>query len=267
MGCPLSVARVPFIKVVQSIKSKDGPKKKINFFRKILFIKFFGPPVLAIFAICDDNYFIFFYYTMATYYALRLTPYPNTDAKTLFCRQRIASFIEAIGGENYLFGQEFEKNFHFHIVFSHPESFTISSGQKITEIKKLLYEVFEVPKKKQGNPTYSMEVVRNLEHALSYAVKDGCYEASSEWIQIAVDAYENSFEKKYSMKRSLGDLTEQYNNGVINDKQLWIGLGQSRADLLLPLSLKWVDEMLLSIQCKKDPKLLDTLWEKRQIKS
>lgn len=201
-----------------------------------------------------------------SHYALRLTPYPNTEQKVLFCRERISTFIEAIGGENYLFGQEYEKNFHFHIVFSHLEDFSTDKGEKITEIKRLLYEVFEVPKKKQGNPSYSMESVRNLEHALSYAVKDGNYEASAEWIQIAEEAHSNSFQKKFSMKRSLDDLIDQYDKGDISDRQLWIGLGQSRADLGLPLSVRWIDEMLLSIQCKKNPELLEDMWEQKILK-
>lgn len=205
------------------------------------------------------------------YYALRLTPYPNTKEKTLFCRERIGSFIETIGGENYLFGQEYEKNFHFHIIFSHPNLFDTSKGDKIKSIKEILYLTFEVPKKKEGNPTYSLEEVRSLEEALCYAVKDDDYESSEQWIHIANDAHENSFSKAHSLKRSLGDLTDDYMKGEINDRQLWIGLGQSRADLGLPLSIKWIEEMTLSIQCKKDPTKLQTIWEdieiKRQLKS
>lgn len=194
----------------------------------------------------------------AFYYALRLTPYPNKEVKVLYCREKIPYFIEVISGTNYIFGQEYEKNYHFHIVFELKEEL---NKEKTKFIRDQLYTIFEVPKEKRGNPSYSLEPIRSLEKALSYAVKDGNYDSSLEWQELAIDAYENSHEKSHSLKRSLGDITDQYIKDEINDKELWIGLGQSRADLGLPLSIRWIDEMYLSIQCKKDPNKLFELWE------
>lgn len=197
------------------------------------------------------------------YYALRLTPYPNQEEKVLYCRERIPEFIKAISGEDYIFGQEYEDNYHFHIVFStteelHPDK---KKDKRMTEIKECLYTTFDVPKDKRGNPTYSMEVVRSNEKAFSYAVKDGDYECSEAWREVATEAYENSHTKKHSLKSSLAKLFDKYMKDEIDDKDLWIGLGQSRAELGLPLSLRWIDEMCLSIQCKKDPNKLKELWE------
>lgn len=206
---------------------------------------------------------------MVVHYALRLTPYPNTDAKVDFCRKLIPGFMEAIGATDYIVGKEYEKNHHFHIVFAYngDEFFPQKKGDiKTTEIKELLYLTFEVPVKKEGNPTYELTLVRSLDQALSYAVKDGDYEHSLGWTDVAKEAYENSHEKKYSLKSSLADLSDKFMKDEINDKDLWIGLGQSRAELNIPLSLKWLDEMVLSIQCKKDPNKLKDLWETRYIK-
>lgn len=197
------------------------------------------------------------------YYALRLTPYPNKEAKVLYCREKIPYFIETVSGLNYIFGQEYEKNHHFHIVFSLKEELTKESTKFIRD---QLYTIFEVPKEKKGNPSYSLEPVRSLDKAFSYAVKDGNYECSEEWNEVAQDAYENSHEKSHSLKSSLGSLTDQYVKCEISDRELWIGLGQSRADLGLPLSIRWIDEMFLSIQCKKDPNKLIELWEDMEVK-
>lgn len=197
------------------------------------------------------------------YYALRLTPYPNTETKVAFCRERIGGFIQAVGGQNYLFGQEYERNHHFHIVFSHPDDLT--RAQKLS-IRDQLYTSFEVPQDKKGNPSYSLEPVRLITEALSYAVKDGDYDSSEEWRQVLTEAYENSHKKKHSMKSSLADLTDKYIAGEINDKDLWVGLGQTRADLGIPLSIRWIDEMMFSIQCKKNPELLKDKWDERIIR-
>lgn len=206
---------------------------------------------------------------MTYHYALRLTPYPNNETKVNLCRVLVPEFMNAIGASDFILGKEYEKNHHFHIVFSYngDEFFPQKKGDtKTAEIKELLYTTFEVPDDKKGNPTYSLEPVRSLDEALSYAVKCGDYDYSSEWEDVAREAYQNSYEKKHSLKSSLADLTDKYIKGDINDRDLWIGLGQTRAELGIPLSLRWVDEMTLSIQCKKDPTKLRDLWEFRLIK-
>lgn len=197
----------------------------------------------------------------AIYYALRLTPYPNEEAKVMYCRDKIPSFIEAVSGTNYIFGQEYEKNHHFHIVFEVPEVFT---KDKIKDFTEILYTYFEVPKDKKGNPSFSLKPVKAIEKAFPYAVKDGDYDGSEGWSEVLTEAYENSFEKKYSMKSSLGSLSDKYIKDEINDEELWIGLGQSKAELGLPLSVRWINEMFLSIRCKKDPEILILLWEQNK---
>lgn len=201
--------------------------------------------------------------SFGVYYALRITPYPNTEAKTTFVRERIGGFIRTLGGLNYLLGQEYERNHHFHIVFNLPSQLD-NIGKK--SLRDTLYTSFEVPEEKRGNPSYSLEVVRDLDRALSYAVKGGDYESSDEWRQIAADAYENSHTKKLSMKSSLLDLTTKYMDGDINDRTLFVELGKSRAELGIPLSIRWIDEMMFSIQVKKNPDLLLEKWEERIIK-
>lgn len=201
------------------------------------------------------------------YYEMRMTPYPNNEFMIHRYRELVSRFIEVIGGIDYLLGQEYENNYHLHIVFSHPLLFAQKKKcPKAEEIRDIYYTMFEVSKEKKGNPSYELKPIRNLNKALSYAVKDGNYEASSEWIQIAEEAYEKSFKKKHSMKRSLQDLIQQFEEGDIDDKQLWIGLGQTRAELGLPLSVRWIDEMVLSIRCRKDPNLLETMWIARENK-
>lgn len=202
---------------------------------------------------------------MEYYYALRLTPQPNDKLVVDAWRSTIPDFLSIIGSNNYLFGQEFAKNHHFHIVFSHPDEFNTKEGEFIKNFKTTLYELFNVPKNKWGNPTYELEVVRDLEHATSYAVKDGDYHYSPDWETTALEAYDRSYGKKYSLKDSISDLTDKYIRNEINEKSLWVGLGQTRADLGIPLSIRWIDEMLLSIQCKKDPNKLSELWENKII--
>lgn len=197
-------------------------------------------------------------------YALRLTPYPNTAEKAQWVGDRIGSFVEAAGAEDYIFGQEFERNHHFHIVFSIVDEL---SGSRLCEFKDFLYDFFEVPDNKKGNPTYSLDLVRDKTKALCYAVKDGRYSSSERWVQLVSLAYKNSKTKKHSMKSSLSNLIDDYIDGHINDRDLWVGLGQARAELGLPLSIRWIDEMMFSIQCKKDPELLIQKWEERIIKS
>lgn len=201
------------------------------------------------------------------HYEMRMTPYPNNEYMIKEYRDKIPKFIEDIGAIDYLFGQEYEQNYHLHLVFSHKEQFAEKKKcDKKEEIRDIYYSLFQVPKDKKGNPSFKLDPIRNLEKALSYAVKDGNYEASAEWIQISEEAYEKSFKKKHSMKRSLGDLIERYDRQEINERQLWVGLGQTRADLCLPLSIKWIDEMVLSIQCRNNPELLRDLWEQKVIK-
>lgn len=199
------------------------------------------------------------------YYEMRMTPYPNNEYMIRQYRELVPRFIEEVGGINYLLGQEYEQNYHLHIVFSHMAFFGEKKKcPKKDEIRDIYYSMFQVPQEKKGNPSFKLDPVRNLEKALSYAVKDGNYEASAEWIQIAEEAYSSSYKKKHSMKRSLGDLIDQYEKGEINDQELWCGLGQTRADLNLPLSIRWIDEMVLSIRCKKNPELLRFMWDERE---
>lgn len=198
------------------------------------------------------------------YYELRLTPYPNTESKTKFCRNLIGGFIEAVGGQNYIFGQEYERNHHFHIVFSSEHDMTIKKEKD--ELRDLLYTTFEVPTDKKGNPTYKFSPVRALNRALCYAVKDGNYDSSEAWKQVLALAYENSHSKTLSMGRSVATLTEGFLQGEINEKTLWIELGHSRAQLGIPLSTKWMDEMLFSIKVLKNKQLLNDLWEDRIIR-
>lgn len=206
---------------------------------------------------------------MVFYYALRLTPHPNTVENVSSCRAKVPQFMLSIEAIDYVCGQEFEKNHHFHIVFSHSDEFDPQSkhSQQVDDIKESLYSIFDIPKDKRGNPSYSMEVVRDLEKALSYALKEGDYIYSDDWEQVAADSYENSHTKTHSLKSSIIDLSDKFIRDEINEKQLWVCLGQTRADLGIPLSLRWIDEMLLSIQCKKDPNMLSDLWEQRIIKS
>lgn len=197
------------------------------------------------------------------YYSLRLTPYPNTDLKTQFCQDRIESFLMSLSIKSYLYGREYEKNHHFHIVFSSPIEL---KKYDITVLRDSLYSHFDVPEEKKGNATYSLESVRNLEQALAYAVKDGCYGSSGNWDSIANQAFEASFTKVHSVKSSLSDLSNKFINNQITEKELWISLGKTRAELGIPLSLRWMDEMLFSIQVKKDPSILEEKWEDKIIK-
>lgn len=204
----------------------------------------------------------------AFYYTLRLTPYPNTKEKVLYCRNKFVEFFETISSLNYLFSQEFGPNHHFHCVFSMNEYNGTDTKKDpwAVVVRDVLYKIFEVPKDKKGNTSYSLEEVRSIEEAFSYALKEGDYECTEEWETAVAEAFAKSYKKKHSLKSSLADLTDKFIKDEINDRDLWIGLGQSRADLGIPLSIRWIDEMLLSIQCKKDPTKLKDLWEDMEIK-
>lgn len=203
---------------------------------------------------------------MNYYYSLRITPYPNTEAKTTEVREAIGNFMDDISAINWLYGQEYEKNHHFHIVFAIGSELVKRS--KLFELfKTKLYTIFSVPDDKKGNPSFSLEPVRKLDEALSYAVKDGNFNSSSEWIELCDDAFSKSHKKKHSLKSSLADISENFMDGIINERQLWILLCQSRSELGLPLSLRWVDEMCLSLRIKKNPQLAVELWEERNIKT
>lgn len=247
--------------------------------KKIFLIFLMGSPSPPNFAFCDHNYFLGNYYPMDIIddhidfieaigddelYALRITPYPNTPSKTQSVRDGLGDFIQSLGGRNYVVGQEYERNHHFHIVFSTQVDYTDRLNK--SQLRDSLYTTFDVPEDKKGNPTFSLEPVRDARKALMYAVKDGDFFFTDEWSELIQRAYETSYGKPQSMKRSLASLTEAYMKGEINDRTLWISLGQSRADLGLPLSLRWVDEMTFSIRCKKNPDLLVQKWEEISLK-
>lgn len=201
------------------------------------------------------------------YYELRLTPYPNTKQHTLTTRSRIAPFIESQGGHSWLFGQEFEENYHFHIVFASDDR---TLGLKKSANKKRfieqLYSFFEVPQDKKGNPTFKLDNIRDLDKAMAYAVKDGDYSSSMDWETDAEEAYSRSFEKHHSLKRSINTLTEDFIDNKINEKGLFVGLCNMRAELRLGVRINQIDEQVLSIKMLKDPELAGRIWEDREIK-
>lgn len=192
-------------------------------------------------------------------YALRLTPYPQTQAKDDFVRGRIPEFIEAVGGDNYLLGRETSKNIHYHIVFSAPEELT-SKG-----IKDTLYQFFDVPNDKKGNATYSMEEVRDFDKACQYATKDGDIECTEEWSDIMESAYSHSKKKPQSYKSALEDLYLLFEDGGLNDRSLWIKLAQLRAEWKLPVNLRQLDELVLSAKIRKNPDLAREIWEEKNV--
>lgn len=197
------------------------------------------------------------------YYSLRITPYPNTEAKTKFVRENIERFLKEIFAIDYICGQEYERNHHFHIVFSHPTD--IKGKTEINNVRDKLYAVFDVPDNKRGNATFSLEPIRKLDESLSYAVKDGNYFSSPNWEELSHTSYSNSHSKKHSLKSSLSDISQRFMDGDMNERELWIELCLSRSQLGLPLSIRWVDEMVLSYRLKKNPDLAKDMWEERNI--
>lgn len=201
-----------------------------------------------------------------SYYSLRLTPYPNTEEKVDYCRNRIEEFILGMEAQSFVCGQEYENNHHFHLVFS------VSSKNKneeklwINSFRDNLYLSFDVPKEKKGNPTYSLELVRNLDRALSYAVKDGDYFSSEDWAETVEIAYANSKPKKRSMKSSIAYIAERFEKNEINEDQVHYELCMSRGDLMIPLNLKWVEEMILSLNCRKDPEYARELRRQQKLR-
>lgn len=205
-----------------------------------------------------------------TYYALRITPYPNTVQKVVMVRENIVRFLnelEFLDGDcvkEYLFGQEYEDNYHFHVVFITDNEHNIKKGEWIKKFKNFLYDIFDVPGDKKGNPTYALEFSRDRVKTLCYAVKDGDYESSPGWYKLANQAYELSNPKKSSMRKALADISDRFMTGHLSEQNAWIELGMSRADLGLPLSIKWIDEMIMSLKAKKDPEFLRDYWQDRE---
>lgn len=192
-------------------------------------------------------------------YALRLTPYPQTQVKDDFVRERIPEFIEMIGGTNYLLGRETAINIHYHIVFESPIELTSRL------IKDRLYLIFDVPDDKRGNPTFSMEEVRDFARACQYATKDGDIECTEDWKDIMEDAFAKSKKKPQSYKSALEELFLLFNDGQVNERTLWINMVKLRAEWKLPINLRQIDELVLSAKIRKNPQLATEIWEERNL--
>lgn len=194
------------------------------------------------------------------YYSLRFTPYPQTQQHDSFCMSAFETLFDDEMTYNFIGGRETARNIHYHIVFSCGEVLDKS------EFRDKLYAVMKVPDDKKGNTSYSLEDVRDLETAVSYATKDGDYFSTPDWASFADECYKKSHKKKQSSKGLMEDLYLRFEKGELNERSLWIELFQGRSALFIPTSYKWLDEVVTAFKVKKNPKLAIEIWEQRESK-
>lgn len=200
------------------------------------------------------------------FYALRLTPYPNTEHNVRLWRETIPDFMDNIRAQDYIYGQEYERNYHFHVVFYTHYPIKEQKDNFEEFIETHLYPFFSVLPEKKGNPTFSLQPVRSLDKALPYAVKDGDFIASPNWTELSLDVYANSHQKHHSVSRSIKDLTQRYKDKELSEKQLFCELCYIRAELGLGLKIQDIDAMVLSIKVACDRTIPEKIYEDRIIK-
>lgn len=196
------------------------------------------------------------------HYALRFTPYPQTQAKDDFCRSAFPMFLESIGVKNYMLGRETAKNIHYHIVLDIEEE--INKKQ----FKDILYLTMEVPKDKQGNTSFSLEEVRDFDKACQYATKDGDIECTEEWEELMTDAYSKSKKKPQSVRDVMEDLYSRFEKNEINERTLWIQLALQRAQFsTVKTRYSEIDAIVETFKIKKlGEQYVTEIWENRNIK-
>lgn len=194
------------------------------------------------------------------YYAMRLTPYPQTQEKDDIVRSNIPVFLKNIGSKDYLYGRETAKNMHYHIVFLVQEVI----DKKL--FKDVLYQDFQVPQDKIGNTTFSLEEVRDFDKATAYAVKDGDVGSSLSWIDLVKSATARSKKKKQSTKSLMEDLQSRFNQNIINERTLWLELAQGRAYLNIPHKSSTINDIVETMKINKNPDYAIELWEKEELR-
>lgn len=200
-------------------------------------------------------------------YALRITPYPNTEPQVAFVRSELPKFMESLGSVNWLFGKEYEDNHHFHIVFSIRDGeLSKKKSKSKKDFTELLYSTFRAPEDKRGNAFFSIEPVRDIDKATAYAVKDGDFETSAEWEELANDASERSFQKSHSMKSGLAKIAEQFCKNEINEEEAFVQLWLLRSELMATVKVADLDGYILSFKGLKDPEFPREFWRQREIK-
>lgn len=185
---------------------------------------------------------------MDDYYALRITPY--NDAITI---DNIREFITSISNQ-YVIGHETEKNDHFHIVYK---------GDKFNS--NLLYDFLQTDKR--GNTVYSLTLVRDLDKAVQYAVKDGDYIKSDRetWENFVDQMYSISYEKPKSYEVLTKQLNKEFQDGIIDEEELWVKIAAARCDYDLRLNFNQVDELVRSQIYKKHKDLLIVVVKDRKL--
>lgn len=123
------------------------------------------------------------------WFALRLTPHPNDVATMAYYWMRMKEFAQHLfimyGTFWMIWGQEKENNHHFHLVFNVRLNPDTTDNVFRKQFRETLYTYWSPPEDKRGNAFYSLELVRDKDKALSYAVKDGRWDY---WIHETQDA-------------------------------------------------------------------------------
>lgn len=148
----------------------------------------------------------------------------------------------------FLVGEENAKNHHFHLAIPYEKS------PKCAEFTQSVYDFFQ--SQKIGNAFWKCSPVTDLEKYLPYCLKDNNFFSSPDLLSILPMIYDISFMKPQGYEVDSKLLFKEFQAGHTTPKELWVLLGELRAELDLRLNLFQLDELVFAQRCKKDKQLL-----------
>lgn len=185
------------------------------------------------------------------FYSLRIT------SETIK-KEEIADFL---GGqqEYWVIGEEYEKNRHFHVLFSKEQL-------NREEFRNELYDKFKPDTR--GNSFYSLKEVEKFNEAGAYTIKDGDYIYSNPAINDVTSLFEPlSYEKPPSYEKALDRLYSKFQDPEENMTPywLWVRIYELRSSYDLGVNLSKLDEMVLGQMGKRNREYIIVLANRRKI--
>lgn len=200
------------------------------------------------------------------YQALRVTPYPNSEANL----DSILVSLNSILGETYVYSKEFSKKskWHLHAVFYDPDFNKDEFRDKLYEFLTELIDDWDITKK--GNTVFTCTPVDNLTRAVMYCCKDQdiYYNGNQVWKDFVEECKKNSYQKPTSIKELMDDLYSRFENNELNERTLWIEMVYERAQFP-DQKTKYadIDAFVETFKIKKLGKeYVEQIWERRNIK-
>lgn len=193
---------------------------------------------------------------METFYALRFTPYETIYKDVEKVKALLNNYSKC-----WVLGEEYDNKgvYHYHAVSTY-------------QFKTIDFDNEDV----KGNKYFSCPEARDLQKAVSYSIKDGLYHFSESeywvggeinmlWNDFVELRFSESFEKPKSYTVQIDTLNNQFQNGDINARELWVEYGKARSYFDLRVNYNQIDELVLGQMIKKDPDLLNFAVRNRKI--